>query len=115
MARIAFFGAGYAGLVSGACFAELGHDVVVRDVVPERIEALERGEVPFYEPGLEELIARNRERLGFTLVDGRGGRRQRVPVRLRRHAADAVRGRRPLRRLDGDRGAAGGPRRRACW
>ena len=59
MARIAFFGAGYAGLVSGACFAELGHDVVIRDVVPERIEALQAGEVPFYEPGLDELIARH--------------------------------------------------------
>jgi UDPglucose 6-dehydrogenase len=75
MARIAFFGAGYAGLVSGACLAELGHTVVIRDVVPERIEALQAGEVPFYEPGLDELIARNRERLGFTLsmaeaVDG---------------------------------------------
>ena len=67
MARIAFFGAGYAGLVSGACFAELGHDVVVRDVVPERIEALAAGRVPFYEPGLEELLARNKERLSFTL------------------------------------------------
>jgi UDPglucose 6-dehydrogenase len=67
MARIAFFGAGYAGLVSGACLAELGHDVVIRDVSPERIEALRAGEVPFYEPGLAELIARNSERLSFTL------------------------------------------------
>jgi len=67
MARIAFFGAGYAGLVSGVCMAELGHTVVIRDVVPERIEALERGEIPFFEPELEELIARNRERLSFTL------------------------------------------------
>ena len=67
MARIAFFGAGYAGLVSGACFAELGHDVVIRDVVPERIDALRAGKVPFFEPGLEELLARNQERLTFTL------------------------------------------------
>ncbi len=67
MARIAFFGAGYAGLVSGACMAELGHTVVIRDVVPERIAALQRGEIPFHEPGLEELIARNAERLSFTL------------------------------------------------
>jgi UDPglucose 6-dehydrogenase len=67
MARIAFFGAGYAGLVSGACFAELGHDVVIRDVVPERIDALRAGKVPFYEPGLDELIAKNAERLTFTL------------------------------------------------
>jgi len=64
--RVAVFGAGYVGLVTGACFAELGHSVVVRDVLPERIAALRRGEVPIYEPGLEELIARNAERLRFT-------------------------------------------------
>jgi UDPglucose 6-dehydrogenase len=67
MARIAFFGAGYAGLVSGVCLAELGHTVVIRDVVPERIAALQEGRVPFHEPGLEELIEKNRERLTFTL------------------------------------------------
>jgi UDPglucose 6-dehydrogenase len=40
------FGAGYVGLVTGACFADLGHEVVIRDVVPERIERLQAGEVP---------------------------------------------------------------------
>ncbi|MBA2475471.1 MAG: UDP-glucose/GDP-mannose dehydrogenase family protein [Actinobacteria bacterium] len=65
--RVAIFGAGYVGLVTGACFAELGHSVVVRDVVPDRIAALQQGEVPIYEPGLEELLARNGERLRFTL------------------------------------------------
>ena len=64
--RVAVFGAGYVGLVTGACFAALGHRVVVRDVVAEKIERLRRGEVPIYEPGLEELIARNAERLSFT-------------------------------------------------
>jgi len=64
--RVAVFGAGYVGLVTGACFAELGHRVVVRDVVGEKIERLRRGDVPIYEPGLEELIARNAERLSFT-------------------------------------------------
>ena len=67
MARIGIFGAGYVGLVTGACFAELGHDVVVRDVVPEKIAELAGGRVPIYEPGLEELIAKNSERLRFTL------------------------------------------------
>jgi UDPglucose 6-dehydrogenase len=67
MARIAFFGAGYAGLVSGACLAELGHEVVIRDVSAERIEALQAGRIPFHEPGLAELVERNRERLSFTL------------------------------------------------
>ena len=69
------FGAGYVGLVTGACFADLGHEVVVRDVLPERIEQLEAGEVPIYEPGLDLVLERNRERLRFTLgvheaVDG---------------------------------------------
>ena len=67
MARIAFFGAGYAGLVSGACFADLGHTVVIRDVVPERIDGLRAGRLPFFEPGLAELIERNADRLSFTL------------------------------------------------
>ncbi len=67
MSRIAIFGAGYVGLVTGACFAELGHDVSVRDIVPEKIDALRRGEVPIYEPGLEELLVRNAERLRYTL------------------------------------------------
>ena len=67
MSRVAIFGAGYVGLVTGACLADLGHEVSVRDVVPEKIDALRRGEVPIYEPGLEELLARNAERLQFTL------------------------------------------------
>jgi len=61
------FGAGYVGLVTGACFADLGHDVVIRDVVPERIERLRTGEVPIYEPGLEQVLERNAERIHFTL------------------------------------------------
>src|SRR4029077_19386316 len=65
--KIGIFGAGWVGLVTGACFAELGHEVVVRDVVPQRIESLERGEVPFFEDDVQELIARNRDRLVFTL------------------------------------------------
>jgi UDPglucose 6-dehydrogenase len=67
VSRISVFGAGYVGLVTGACFAELGHEVTVRDVVPARIEALRRGEVPIYEPGLEELLARNAGRMRYTL------------------------------------------------
>jgi UDPglucose 6-dehydrogenase len=68
--RIAIFGAGYVGLVTGACFAELGHEVIVRDVVREKIEALNAGHVPIYEPGLDELLERNRDRLTFTLDVG---------------------------------------------
>src|SRR5437763_7775704 len=67
MARIGIFGAGYVGLVTGACFADLGHEVVVRDVLPERIERLQAGEVPIYEPGLDEVLERSRDRISFTL------------------------------------------------
>ena len=67
MARVGIFGAGWVGLVTGVCFAELGHEVVIRDVVPEKIEALRLGEVPFHELDVPELLERNRGRLTFTL------------------------------------------------
>jgi UDP-glucose 6-dehydrogenase len=70
MARVGIFGAGWVGLVTGACFAELGHEVVIRDVVPEKIESLHRGEVPFHEEDVAALLERNRERLTFTLDVG---------------------------------------------
>ena len=60
-------GAGWVGLVTAACFAELGHEVVVRDIVPDRIADLDAGRISIYEPGLTELLAANRERLNFTL------------------------------------------------
>jgi UDPglucose 6-dehydrogenase len=66
--RVAMIGTGYVGLVSGACFADFGHRVTCVDKDPERIAALERGEVPFFEPGLESLVATNvrERRLHFT-------------------------------------------------
>jgi UDPglucose 6-dehydrogenase len=67
MATIGIFGAGWVGLVTGGSFAELGHDVVIRDVQPERIDALRSGRVPIHEPGLPELLERNSDRLTFTL------------------------------------------------
>ena len=67
MSRVAIFGAGWVGLVTGACFAELGHAVVVCDVMPEKIDALNAGRIPIHEPGLPELIEKNRERLTFTV------------------------------------------------
>jgi UDPglucose 6-dehydrogenase len=62
-------GTGYVGLVSGACFADFGHVVTCIDKDPSKIERLERGEIPIFEPGLDDLVARNvREgRLFFTL------------------------------------------------
>jgi UDPglucose 6-dehydrogenase len=67
--RVAMIGTGYVGLVSGACFADFGHVVTCIDKDPSKIERLEKGEIPIFEPGLEDLVARNvREgRLSFTL------------------------------------------------
>ena len=64
---IGVIGAGWVGLVTAACFAELGHHVYVRDIVQEKVDALARGEVPIYEPGLSELLTKNAERLHFTI------------------------------------------------
>jgi UDPglucose 6-dehydrogenase len=66
--RVAMIGAGYVGLVSGACFAELGHTVTCIDKDARKIAALKNGEMPIYEPGLAELVARNvrEQRLSFT-------------------------------------------------
>jgi UDPglucose 6-dehydrogenase len=66
--RVAMIGTGYVGLVSGACFADFGHEVVCVDKDKEKIAALTRGEVPIYEPGLNEVVAINARagRLKFT-------------------------------------------------
>ena len=66
--RIAVVGTGYVGLVAGACFAESGNDVVCVDNNQTKVRLLRRGKVPIYEPGLEELVRRNRaeKRLTFT-------------------------------------------------
>ena len=66
--KIAMIGTGYVGLVSGVCFSDFGHDVVCVDKDPAKIEKLNAGEVPIYEPGLDALMAKNVEagRLNFT-------------------------------------------------
>jgi UDPglucose 6-dehydrogenase len=66
--KIAVVGTGYVGLVTGAGFSDFGHDVTCVDIDPVRVETLRRGDVPFYEPGLHDLIKRNAglERLHFT-------------------------------------------------
>jgi UDPglucose 6-dehydrogenase len=72
---VGVIGVGWVGLVTAACFAELGHPVVARDILAEKVEALSRGEITIHEPGLEELLRRNAERISFTtemseLLDG---------------------------------------------
>ncbi|MCW8815713.1 MAG: UDP-glucose/GDP-mannose dehydrogenase family protein [Chlorobium sp.] len=66
--KITIFGSGYVGLVTGACFAEVGNDVLCVDIDEEKISRLKRGEIPIYEPGLEDMVVENtREgRLQFT-------------------------------------------------
>ena len=68
MSRVAVIGAGYVGLTTAACLADLGNDVVVVDINREKIDLLLKNEVPFYEPGLTELVRRNADshRLRFT-------------------------------------------------
>ena len=66
--RVTIFGSGYVGLVTGACFAEVGHHVVCVDNDQRKVDALQAGRIPIYEPGLEELVHRNvaAKRLRFT-------------------------------------------------
>jgi UDPglucose 6-dehydrogenase len=75
--RIAMIGSGYVGLVSGACFAQFGHDVICVDKEAAKIERLRKGEIPIYEPGLDKLVADNARagRLSFStsLHDAVGG------------------------------------------
>ncbi len=63
---IGVVGLGWVGLVTSACFAELGHRVIGRDILSDRIDALRGGRLPFHEPGLAKLVERNAERLEFT-------------------------------------------------
>ena len=62
---IGVIGVGWVGLVTAACFAELGHEVWCRDIDRAKLERLRAGNVPIHEPGLAELVARNAERLHF--------------------------------------------------
>ena len=68
--RVAIFGTGYVGLVTGTCFAEMGNNVTCVDVDARKVERLRAGEIPIYEPGLEDLVKENvhGHRLSFTIT-----------------------------------------------
>ena len=72
--KVTIYGSGYVGLVTGACLAQVGNDVLCVDIDPHKVDLLNRGEVPIHEPGLDALIAENRAagRLRFTLDAAEG-------------------------------------------
>jgi len=63
---VGVIGVGWVGLVTAVCFAELGHEVVARDILADKVDSLARGETTIHEPGLEEMLRRNAERITFT-------------------------------------------------
>src|SRR5258706_13110153 len=93
--RVAMIGTGYVGLVSGACFADFGHHVTCVDKDAAKIAALNRGEVPIFEPGLDDVIAFNvrEKRLSFTTE---------LAEPVRQADAGFGAGRTPARRRGGD-------------
>ena len=64
--KISIIGCGYVGCVTGVCFADMGHDVVLVDLDPAKVRAIGAGQSPIYEPGLEDLIRKNRDRISAT-------------------------------------------------
>lgn len=64
--KISVIGCGYVGCVTGVCFADMGHEVVLVDVDPAKVRAISAGRSPIYEPGLEDLVKKNRDRISAT-------------------------------------------------
>ena len=110
--KIAVIGTGYVGLVTGTCFADSGNDVTCVDIDQAKIDRLNRGEIPIYEPGLAELVRDNQAAERLHVHDRPGRRRHAGRDRLsgRRHAAKRRRRGRPVGAVGGGRRAS----RRTC-
>ena len=95
--RVTIFGTGYVGLVTGTCLADVGHDVVCVDIDQAKVDGLNRGVIPIYEPGLEPMVKANHAagRLRFTTDAAAAIAPRRRRVHRRRHAAGRGRQRRP--------------------
>ena len=65
--KISIVGCGYVGCVTGVCFSDMGYEVILVDVDPIKVESINKGRPPIYEPGLEDLIRKNRERICATM------------------------------------------------
>ena len=102
------------GLVTAACYADLGHEVILCDIEAMRIADLEAGRVPIHEPGLGELLDRNRDRLRFTTRAADVFHEGSACVRLRRDSSHVLRGRGSECRLAGGRRAAGYHKANSC-
>ena len=113
--RSGVIGVGYVGLVTAACFADLGHEVVCLDVKPERIDALRAGTVPIYEPGVDRLLQRNRSRLRFTLDLREVMAALPDRVRVRRHARHALRAMPTSPACGRSSTSCRRPARSSCW
>ena len=88
--HVAMIGSGYVGLVSGACFADFGHVVTCVDKDPAKIEALQNGRMPIFEPGLAELVAKNVREGRLATWRARCARRMRCSSRSARRLGAAM-------------------------
>jgi len=66
--KISVIGTGYVGLVTGACFANMGYEVCCADVLPEKVDSLKSGVIPFFEPGLEDIVKRTQKTKNFFIM-----------------------------------------------